>query len=60
MAWFFVRENFFLSRNPRYQRLDKAIREAFERAQEAAPATFVLELKTVSAGTNLKGGEVEL
>ena len=60
VSWFYVRETFFLKRNARYQRIDKAVNEIRKRAQEAAPPTFVLELNRVSPGSDLKGGEIKV
>ena len=59
-GWFYVRETFFLKRNTRYQRIDKAVNEMWKRAQESAPPTFIFELDRVSPGTDLKGGEIKV
>ena len=60
LSWFYVRETFFLKRNARYQRIDKAVKEIWKRAQDAAPPTFVLELSRVPPGSDLKGGEIKV
>jgi hypothetical protein len=60
VGWFYVRETFFLKRNARYQRIDKAVNEMLKRAQEAAPPTFIFELQRASPGSDLKGGEIKL
>ena len=60
VTWFYVRETFFLKRNARYQRIEKAVNDIMKRAQDAAPPTFVFELESVSPGCVLKGGEIKL
>lgn len=60
VAWFYIRERFFLKRNARYLRIDKVVNAALKREQQAAPPTFVLELARLPPGSNLKGGEIRL
>lgn len=60
VGWFYVREKFFLKRNVRYQRIDKAVNEIWKRAQESAPPTFVFELDRVTPDSDLKGGEIKV
>jgi len=60
VGWFYVRERFFLKPNARYQGIDKAVQEIQQRAQEAAPPTFILELNKTRPDSDLKGGENKL
>ena len=60
VGWFYIREAFFLKRNARYQRIDKAVNEAKKREEQTAPPTFVFELTPVPPGSDLRGGEIKL
>jgi hypothetical protein len=57
LGYFHVREQ-ILKRNRRYKRIEKTVDEVSRRALETEPPIFILKLRPLEQGTNLKGGSV--
>ena len=57
LGYFHVREQ-ILKRIARYKRIEETVDEVLRRARETEPPLFILKLRPVEQGTNLKGGSV--
>jgi len=60
VGWFLIRERIFLRYDERYQRINKLVNDAYQKADAQGPPIFLLELRPLENSAGKQGGSIDL